>query len=307
MRRAAFALFLAACSTASSVATNDASAPAEPDAATPGPEPTEGGVDAPADVVVDSSLADADDSGPGWTHFEFPEQAYPNGWLVANQGTSPNNWAAATIASATALNIYTNDPTGGGACGGQGQCSVSQCVGSVCRQRVKQKSPAATFGYGKNQWRIYVAPFTPADAQASVGAFLYADDTHELDFECGPGKNAARASGTLKHLDGSTGAAAANEMLCYATSQANPFVSTPTAVPLGAWHVFEIRLVNSGGNYQATWWVDDVQVQSQLLSYGAGAATFGAFMSLENLSFIGETYPTGRNDAYFDWFRHRAE
>ena len=34
---------------------------------------------------------------------------------------------------------------------------------------------------------------------------------------------------------------------------------------------------------------------------------FQAFVSVENLSFIGETYPTGRNVAYFDWFRHRAE
>jgi hypothetical protein len=180
-------------------------------------------------------------------------------------------------------------------------------VASVCRQRVKQKSPTATFGYGRHQWRIYVTPRSPADAQASVGAFLYSDDTHELDFECGPGKNAARASATLKHLGGSTGPAQANEMLCYATSQAGPFVSTPTAVTYDAWHVYEIALADNAGNYDATWRIDDIVVESETLSYGAAAAKFAAFISVENLSFIGETYPTVRNDAYFDWFRHRPE
>lgn len=181
----------------------------------------------------------------------------------------------------------------------------------MCRQRVSTAREAEVavddVRLRAYQWRAYVASFTPADAQASVGAFVYADDTHELDFECGPGRNAARTNGALKHLDGSTGAALATEMLCYATSQANPFVSTPTAVPLGAWHVFEIRLANNGGNYDATWSIDGVVVQSQLLAFGEAAAKFRAFVSVENLSFIGETYPTGRNDAYFDWFRHRAE
>lgn len=52
-------------------------------------------------------------------------------------------------------------------------------------------------------------------------------------------------------------------------------------------------------------WIDDVLVQTQLLAYGPAAAKLQAFLGVENLSFIGETYPTGRNDAYFDWFRHR--
>lgn len=318
MRRIACLLLLAACSTAASnTTTNDAGQPSIPDAgdandasieATIDSDVPEGSVDASSDASSDATLApDADDSGVGWTHFEFPASGYPNGWLVANQGASPNNWTTATIAGSSALNIFTNDPTGGGSCNDPSQCTASQCVANVCRQRVKQKSPTAAFGYGRYQWRIYVPSFTPANAQASVGAFIYADDTHELDFECGPGKNAVRANASLKHLDGSTGAALANEMLCYATSQANPFVSTPTAVPLGAWHVFEIRLVNAGGAYDATWWIDGVAVQSQLLTYGATAAMFQAFVSVENLSFIGETYPTGRNDAYFDFFRHRIE
>jgi hypothetical protein len=309
MRRASMLLLLVACETTpNATSTNDAGSPASPDASEPS---TDAATDASFDATADadaSAAADADaDADAGWTHFEFPEQAYPNGWLVATQGTSPNNWGAATIASASSLNVFTNDPTGGGACSGQAQCAASQCVASVCRQRVKQKSPATTFGYGRYQWRVYVAPFVPADAQASVGAFIYADDTHELDFECGPGKNAARASGALKHLDGSTGAAAANEMLCYATSQANPFVSTPTAVPVATWHVFEIRLEQGSGGYLAKWLVDDVVVESEQLAYGPTAASFAAFVSVENLSFIGETYPTGRNDAYFDWFRHRPQ
>jgi hypothetical protein len=81
----------------------------------------------------------------------------------------------------------------------------------------------------------------------------------------------------------------------------------PIAVTLATWHVFEIRLEQGNGGYLASWLVDGVVVENEQLAYGPAAATFTAFVSVENLSFIGETYPTGRNDAYFDWFRHRAQ
>lgn len=49
--------------------------------------------------------------------------------------------------------------------------------------------------------------------QASIGAFLYFDDGHELDFEICSGTAADRAAHS----------AGPDDMLCLVTSQANPF------------------------------------------------------------------------------------
>lgn len=263
----------------------------------------------------DAALVDAADAGLTWLRYEFPETSYPNGWLVASQGNSPNNWTAAAIGGASALDVHTDDGTGGGACMSSATCIASQCVGGTCRQRVKQKSPRADLAAGVYQWRIYVAQPSPADAQFSAGAFVYADDLHELDFECGAGTLTARQSATLPHLDGTMGPALATEMLCYATSQANPFVSTPTAVTTSTWHTLELAMSeDANGHYEVTWRIDGVTVLARLLTYGptddcamyvAGRkCTWQAFVSTENLGFMGDSYPTVRNDAYFDWFQY---
>ena len=49
--------------------------------------------------------------------------------------------------------------------------------------------------------------------RASIGAFLYFDDGHELDFEICSGTAADRAAHS----------AGPDDMLCLVTSQANPF------------------------------------------------------------------------------------
>lgn len=271
-------------------------------------------LDASNDAADASDDADAD-SGISWTHYEFPEMGFPNGWLVANQGNSPNHWAASSVGGVSTLNLFTNDVAGGTGCADSSTCAVSQCVAGTCRQRVKQKSPRLDFGFGLYQWRVYVPAFSPAGAQASVGAFVYADDVHELDFECGPGTTAARGSATLKHLDGTTGAALATDMLCYLTSQGNPVVSAAVALPTATWHTLELAMTpDASSHYAVTWKIDGVAVQAQQLTYGPADAcamyvagrtcTWQAFMSIENLGFIGDTYPTVRNDAHFDWFQY---
>ncbi len=277
--------------------------------------------DAEADAgdagALDGTTLDAD-AGILWTHYEFPEVGFPNGWLIANQGNSPNNWAASTVGGVSALNLFSHDVAGGGACADNTACAASQCVAGTCRQRVKQKSPRLDFDFGLYQWRVYVPAFSPAGAagaQVSVGAFVYADDNHELDFECGPGTTAARASATLKHLDGTTGPALATDMLCYLTSQGNPSVSAPIALPTATWHTLELAMTaDASRHYAVTWKVDGVAVQTQQLAYGPADAcdlytagrkcTWQAFLSVENLAFIGDIYPAVRNDAHFDWFRY---
>lgn len=317
---ASAALAIAACDRGGSASTPEPDAGVLADAAgvdgpTPGPDAAgiaDGATDAPTSDA--SSDAGGSDGGPRVTLDEFPQRAYPNGWLLATQGSSPANYGTGAIAGSSTLVLFTDDVAGGGPCASTLECGVSQCVASTCRQRVKEKSPRQDLSFGEYTWRVYVPTPTPADAQVSVGAFLYADDGHELDFECGPGTAAARASATLEHAGGSVGPAAAGEMLCYMTSQGNPARSSIVALTANAFHTFAIALTKGASSrYRATWSVDGVAFAAADLAYGpadachqyvAGrACTFQPFVSVENLAFIGDTYPTARNEAHFDWFR----
>ncbi len=307
-----------ACSSTSSAGA-DASAPSAPsapeDAATP---------DAARDAAAltdggggddGGAAADGGDGGPAWLVDEMPERSAPDGgWLSASQGNSPSNWLPGSIGGAATLDLFTYDPTGGISCGSDSACGAGQCLVGVCRQRVKQKSPRADMGYGAYEWRLYVPTIQPADAQLSLGAFVYADDAHELDFECGPGKAAARASAALSHLDGSVGPAAASEMLCYLVSQGNPASTKVVAVPMNAWHTLGFAMTaGAGGRYDVRWSIDGVSVDQRSLAYGPADAcemytpgrkcTWQAFVSVENLAFLGDTYPTTPNHAHLDWFR----
>jgi hypothetical protein len=98
-------------------------------------------------------------------------------------------------------------------------------------------------------------------------------------------------------------------------SQGNPSASTPLAVPANVWHTLEIELTaDATSRYVAAWRIDGVDLQRRPLTFGpaddcamyvAGRkCTWQAFVSTENLAFIGDTYPTTRNDAYFDWVRY---
>jgi hypothetical protein len=91
VRRLAFVLLLAACSTASNATTNDAGSPDVRDASDPVVDAALDASDASALSEASADANDASDASDGFTYVQFPESSYPNGWLVASQGTSPNN------------------------------------------------------------------------------------------------------------------------------------------------------------------------------------------------------------------------
>lgn len=156
-------------------------------------------------------------------------------------------------------------------------------------ERPKVKT-TATFGAGTYTWRVYVPEMGVGD-QCSIGAFLYSDDTHELDFEIGYGNQATR-----NQLVATT-----DELIVYMTSQANPFVSTPKKIKRAQWYNFSIEMLKTPtGNYQANWKINSVLEQTNVLTYGT-ETTFHIFCSVENLLFIGDHIPANQNYALFDF------
>ena len=160
------------------------------------------------------------------------------------------------------------------------------------QDRPKYRTASKVYGSGKYVWRILIPDIEPG-AQASVGAFLYTDDEHELDFEIGYGTAAARAQAGAK--DG--------EMVACMTSQDHPHVSRYYPVTTG-WHTFTLDLPLSGSFYDAVWYIDDVQKQSQRLNFGA-ETIFNIFVSVENLSFMGDHLPTKDVTAKFDYVGYK--
>jgi len=158
-----------------------------------------------------------------------------------------------------------------------------------CGARIKLFRPI-NGGYGVYRWVAYV-PYLESDAMVSVGMFLYKDDQHELDFECGGSRN---------------------QIVCYVTTQGNPYYSTvkgskdydPYYITPG-WHVFEIVLVpaeednNNNNNYKVIWKIDNKIIKEKVLYYGPDDARFRQYVSVENLRFIGSKAPHNINWVVF--------
>lgn len=160
--------------------------------------------------------------------------------------------------------------------------------------RTKIKS-IATYTTGTYSWRIFVPAMGEGD-KASIGAFLYNDDTHELDFEIGYGAQADR-----QLLN-----AAPDEVIAFMTSQANPFQSIPRKLKRGQWYTFSIDLtLNSKNKYIAIWKIDNEIVSSLQLTYGT-KSKFKIFCSMENLQFIGDHIPYSQNYALFDFVEYKG-
>ena len=155
-------------------------------------------------------------------------------------------------------------------------------------ERVKVKS-ISTYTTGTYNWRVYVPAMGEGD-MASIGAFLYTDDTHELDFEIGYGKQTERAA-----LN-----AASDDLLVYMTSQGNPFQSYRKTIKREQWYTLTIELtVNSSRKYNATWKINNEIFGATPLNYGT-KSKFKIFCSVENLTFIGDHIPYTKNYALFD-------
>lgn len=186
-----------------------------------------------------------------------------NEWQDATQVGVPNYW----IENGN-LRIFTNANTW---------------------DRTKIKS-VATYATGTYSWRVFVPEMGVGDC-ASIGAFLYADDTHELDFEIGYGKETVRQG-----LN-----AASDDLIVYATSQANPSHSFQSKLKRENWYTLTIDLaLNTKKKYVATWKINNVAFTSAVLNYGT-STRFKIFCSVENLSFIGDHIPYTQNHALFDW------
>ncbi|WP_366186249.1 hypothetical protein [Flavobacterium ovatum] len=153
----------------------------------------------------------------------------------------------------------------------------------------------ATYTTGIYTWRVFVPEMGVGD-KASIGAFLYNDDTHELDFEIGYGTESERNA-----LN-----AASDDLIAYMTSQANPFQSTPVKIKRGDWYNLSIELtLNSKNKYIANWKIGGNTVSTLQLNYGT-KEKFKIFCSVENLNFIGDHIPTTQNYALFDFVEYRG-
>lgn len=78
--------------------------------------------------------------------------------------------------------------------------------------RVKVSYNDIEFREGKYQWRVYVSDLE-MKSRCSIGAFIYCDDNHEIDFEIASGTEIQRTMYSAQD----------EEVLVFMTSQANPF------------------------------------------------------------------------------------
>jgi len=160
--------------------------------------------------------------------------------------------------------------------------------------RPKIKTADKIYTTGKYTWRIFVPELGIGD-MASIGAFIYNNDQHELDFEIGYGSSKIR-----KTLNTSQ-----DEVIVYMTSQALPFKSIPKKIKSKQWYDFEIELIESNKNYEAIWYINNIEMNRLQLDYG-DQYPFYIFCSMENLKFIGDHIPNQDNFAWFDYVKFEA-
>ena len=172
-----------------------------------------------------------------------------------------------------------------------GNLNIYTLANTYDRTKIKSVDSYTT---GTYTWRVYVPEMGEGD-QASIGAFLYNNDTHELDFEIGYGKQSERTA--LNALD--------DELIVYMTSQANPVQTHRKTIKREQWHNLSIQLTLVNRNYFAKWAINNEVVGSTQLSYGT-KFKFNIFCSMENLTFIGDHIPNSNNYALFDFVEYAS-
>ncbi len=160
--------------------------------------------------------------------------------------------------------------------------------------RIKFRSKDKIYVQGKYFWRVFVPALGVGD-MTSIGCFLYCDDAHELDFEIGYGKSNVRDSHN----------ASDNELLVYITSQGNPHHQLVTKIQREQWYNLEIDLELHNGKYLATWYINSNPITSSQLDFGPVDTKFYVFVSVENLTFIGDHIPTQENYGLFDYMEYQ--
>ena len=161
-------------------------------------------------------------------------------------------------------------------------------------ERTKVKTSSG-FGAGTYTWNVYIPEMGVGD-MSSIGAFLYYNDTHELDFEIGYG---------TQNMRNQLGAAA-DDLVVYMSSQGNPFQSNQIKIKRNLWYTLTLELtLNSRGRYIVNWKINNYPAAIAQLSYGK-STKFNIFCSVENLPFMGDHIPTNQNYALFDWVEFKG-
>lgn len=188
---------------------------------------------------------------------------------------------------------FTHNPEQGAPCYNLENGYVKIWTNANTLDRNKLHTTGKSYGEGEYIFRLYVSDIAPGE-KCSIGAFIYKDDTHELDFEIGYGTEADRRKCGAKE----------DEMVCHMTNQGGPFKSVPCAISKG-WHVCKLKLEDVNGKFTATWYVDDVLKNTmEGLSFGRGTK-FLISVSVENLHFLGDHTPTHTNYGLFDYVTYR--
>lgn len=162
-------------------------------------------------------------------------------------------------------------------------------------ERVKIVFNKTNLTFGEYDWHVYV-PKMKLYENCSIGAFLYSDNEHELDFEIGSGSKEDRTS-----VDAND-----NELLLFCSSQKNPYKSKIEKIEREQWYKLTLRIQRGKNNkYFVKWLLNDVLLQELQLTYGK-RHKFEAYCSLENIHFIGDKPTTQDNYVLFDYFKFTA-
>jgi len=163
------------------------------------------------------------------------------------------------------------------------------------KERVKIIFNKNNLTFGTYEWKVFV-PKMKMNENCSIGAFLYADDGHELDFEIGSGS----------FLDREKTAAKDNELLLFCSSQQNPYSSQVVNIQEASWYTLKIELKKgTKKDYFAVWYLNDVKIHKLQLNYGK-RYKFEALCSLENIHFIGDKPTSVDNAVFFDFFKYSS-
>ncbi|MEP3478567.1 MAG: hypothetical protein ABJZ55_04910 [Fuerstiella sp.] len=195
----------------------------------------------------------------------------------------------------TSLQGWEDDSTGGSLKSYEivdkenGRLKMSTRAKTKDRVKVKTKG---RFSAGEYHWRVFVPEMGIGD-QASIGAFLFQDNKHELDFEIGYGTSELR-----KKLGANE-----DELVCYLTSQGFPASSSQVLIRRNDWYKCTIKIsAKDGGKFLVEWFLNNVRVKT-LQTQFSDETNFTAHCSLENLAFLGDHSPSQENYAIFDYFK----
>ncbi len=191
-----------------------------------------------------------------------------SGWVYGHQDSNPANQCDIEKG---VLRIYTR-------------------ANSLDRKKIHTEDKIYTTG--RYIWKVYVPSMGMGD-QSSVGAWIYSDDHHELDFEIGYGKQSVREEV----------GAVPGELLVYMTSQDFPYESVIKRIHPG-WHLFEMDLSLKQGNYYVEWIIDKEISHTLQLEYGKEIPFF-IFCSVENLMFLGDHPAQQENYGLFDFVKYK--